>query len=283
MVLLKEYRVPLPFTMDEYQKGLSFMVSKASKLESKSSSSGFLPMKVIASHEPFENELGKGTFTHRFICLTNRLPEWGRKLFTRSGAELQLEEKSWNAFPYIKTTYTSPLFSPENFEVIVESYHLEDSGTTENALNLPSLKLAIRVVDHVDIAFDAVDPQANKIEEDPTHFRSSKTNRGPLKKGWQHRTKPIMCAYKVVTVNFAIWGLRKKVEKLVHEVIRGTYLVTHRQTFCWIDEWYELTWDEIRALEDEMKETLNTESATLQVFNAKNSPASTWTRLRSRL
>jgi hypothetical protein len=30
--------------------------------------------------------------------------------------------------------------------------------------------------------------------------------------------KPIMCAYKLVTVNFSYWGLRTKVEKMIQDV-----------------------------------------------------------------
>jgi hypothetical protein len=47
----------------------------------------------------------------------------------------------------------------------------------------------------------------------------------------------MMCAYKLVTINFSLWGLRTKVEQVLHDVIRSIYHQTHQQTFCWIDEW----------------------------------------------
>lgn len=31
----------------------------------------------------------------------------------------------------------------------------------------------------------------------------------------------------------------------------------HRQVFCWIDSWFGLTMDDIRAIEDKTREELN--------------------------
>lgn len=42
-----------------------------------------------------------------------------------------------------------------------------------------------RVVDFIDIATDKQEDKVYKKEEDPQHFRSKKTGRGPFKKGWQ--------------------------------------------------------------------------------------------------
>lgn len=42
-----------------------------------------------------------------------------------------------------------------------------------------------------------------------------------------------MCAYKLVYVNFQVWGLQAKLESLVHDVIRRVYLQTHRQVIIY--------------------------------------------------
>ena len=39
---------------------------------------------------------------------------------------------------------------------------------------------------------------------------------------------------------------------MIHDVIRSVYLRTHRQAFCWIDEWIDLTEEELREFEKEM-------------------------------
>jgi len=228
------------------------MISKASTTES---SSG-VPMQIVTC-KPFENELGKGIYTHRILYLDNRLPEWGKKILLKSGTVLQVDEKSWNAFPYIKTIYTTPLFSEDKFEIVVESRHDDRPGTTDNIHHLSGSMLKKRIVEVVDIAQDKVDPKHYKKDEDPTLFRSKKLQRGPLQPGWQFTTKPIMCAYKLVSVNFAYWGLRTKMEKMVQDVIRGVYLHTHRQTFCWLDEWTDLSYEQVRKMEDKLKDTLN--------------------------
>ena len=61
--------------------------------------------------------------------------------------------------------------------------------------------------------------QDYKEDEDPTKFLSTKTGRGKLKPDWKDTTKPIMCAYKLVTVEFKWFGLQNRVEKFIQSVI----------------------------------------------------------------
>ena len=62
--------------------------------------------------------------------------------------------------------------------------------------------------------------QDYKPTEDPTRFKSSKTGRGPLiGPNWERSVNPVMCCYKLVTVEFKWWGLQNKVEKFIHRVI----------------------------------------------------------------
>jgi len=55
--------------------------------------------------------------------------------------------------------------------------------------------LKIRVVENIDIAKDKVEKNYCTLNIDPKSFSSSKSNRGPLKNGWQESSNPIMCAY----------------------------------------------------------------------------------------
>jgi hypothetical protein len=65
--------------------------------------------------------------------------------------------------------------------------------------------------------------QDYKLEEDPSKFKSTKTDRGPLEGGdWDKRIKPVMCCYKLVTVEFKWWGLQGKIEKFIHRVCCGS-------------------------------------------------------------
>ena len=60
--------------------------------------------------------------------------------------------------------------------------------------------------------------QDYKEDEDPTKFLSTKTGRGQLKPDWKDTTRPIMCAYKLVTVEFKWFGLQSRVEKFIQTV-----------------------------------------------------------------
>lgn len=68
---------------------------------------------------------------------------------------------------------------------------------------------------------------------------------------------PIMCSYKLVTVKFEVWGLQTRVEQFVHKVIRDVLLLGHRQAFAWIDEWIDMTMEEVREFERATQEATN--------------------------
>lgn len=70
------------------------------------------------------------------------------------------------------------------------------------------------------------------MEEDPLHYRSEKSQRGPLSENWldeywaavEGKTQPtadgkaLMCAYKLCRVEFRYWGMQTKLEKFIHDV-----------------------------------------------------------------
>lgn len=75
-------------------------------------------------------------------------------------------------------------------------------------------------------------PAADYIEaEDPAKFLSEKTGRGNLKKDWKTNipaNTPMMCAYKLVTVEFKWFGLQSRVEKFIQSVSWWSELVLCR-------------------------------------------------------
>ena len=71
--------------------------------------------------------------------------------------------------------------------------HLQDDGTTENALKLGPEDLAKRQITFLDIGKDQLDPaEAVHVKVDPSLFRSLKAQRGPLTDGWQVNAQMIM-------------------------------------------------------------------------------------------
>lgn len=61
-----------------------------------------------------------------------------------------------------------------------------------------------------------------------------------------------MCAYKLVDIDISLPGsfMETKAIALAREVIRGTFLKTHAQTYCWIDQWFDLSLDEVKRTDD---------------------------------
>lgn len=67
-----------------------------------------------------------------------------------------------------------------------------------------------------------------------------------------------MCVYKLCRIECAFWGCQSRVEKLISEsVLRHTILITHRQAWCWQDEYTHLTIDDVRRLEAETQRYLS--------------------------
>ena len=97
---------------------------------------------------------------------------------------LEIHEEAWNAYPYCKTVLSNPGYMKGNFYIIVETYHLPDRGTQDNVHELEDKKLKKRSVVRIDIANDPVNSADFKADEDPTTFKSIKTDRGPLSGDW---------------------------------------------------------------------------------------------------
>ena len=108
----------------------------------------------------------------------------------------------------------------------------------------------------IDIVNDTVEARDYKPEWDPKLVGSAKAGRGPLKPDWKETSQPIMCAYKLVTCEFKWWGLQGRVEQMIMKAERRVFTGFHRQVFCWLDEWYGLTMEDIRRIEEETKSQL---------------------------
>eukprot|EP00283_Hemiselmis_rufescens_P006623 CAMPEP_0173433776 /NCGR_PEP_ID=MMETSP1357-20121228/11093_1 /TAXON_ID=77926 /ORGANISM="Hemiselmis rufescens, Strain PCC563" /LENGTH=356 /DNA_ID=CAMNT_0014398511 /DNA_START=12 /DNA_END=1078 /DNA_ORIENTATION=+ len=178
--------------------------------------------------------------------------------FVQSGCSLYEESK--NCFPVTSTYVTLPLFS--KFSMRIDSVHYADRGEQENIHKLPPDVLKKRKVVFVDIAAQEEKKEDGKKmyegdETDAAKFFSKKTGRGPLLGGWQKRCKPVMCCYKLVTSEFDYWGLQHKVEEFMTNYEHGLFQNANRQLWCWTDEWYGLTIQDVSDYEQEIAERTN--------------------------
>jgi len=263
-MLIKEYRIPLPLTVEEYRIAQLYMIAKKSKQESKGADSG--SGVEILRNEPYtDGPGGSGQLTHKVYHIGSHLPGWFKSLLPASA--LTVEERAWNAYPYTKTVFSCPFV--EKFSLEIETYYLPDGGQTENIFKLSESELSTRVVDLIDVVRDQ--DQNYVAEEDLTTFVSEKTARGPLDKDWLETYSnacvgqwmptgeghAVMCAYKLCKVEFRYWGMQGKIERFIHDMaLRNTMLRAHRQAWVWQDEWYGLTMDDIREIERKTAEEL---------------------------
>ncbi|KAG8450755.1 hypothetical protein GDO86_003142 [Hymenochirus boettgeri] len=219
MVVIKEYRVILPVSVEEYQVGQLYSVAEASKNET----GGGEGVEVLVN-EPYENGSEKGQYTHKIYHLHSKVPGFVRML-APEGA-LNIHEKAWNAYPYCRTIITNE-YMKDDFLIKIETWHKPDLGTLDNVHKLePDVWKSVEVV-HIDIADRSqVLSKDYKPEEDPAKFKSVKTGRGPLCPDWkktlgQQKDCPHMCAYKLVTVKFKWWGLQNKIESFIQKVSKN--------------------------------------------------------------
>lgn len=251
MPVFREYRITLPLSLEEYRVAQLYMVAKYSAAESAGGDGDGVE---ILKNEPYKDETRSGQYTHKIYHLASKLPAWLVSIIPKKA--LMLEEKAWNAYPYCMTILTSHYFT--KFKLQIETMHISDRGTTENALKCDSSLLSKRIVETIDIAKDPVEVYVES--EDPTKFKSKKTGRGPLTDGWFKTCEPVMCAYKFVTVDVPYWGFGQRLEKYISKTVqRKVQTEGHKKAFCWMDEWFGLTMDDIRKMEDETFDKLNME------------------------
>uniref|UniRef100_A0A3Q3QQH5 DDHD domain-containing protein n=1 Tax=Monopterus albus TaxID=43700 RepID=A0A3Q3QQH5_MONAL len=248
-MLIKEYRIPMPMSVEEYRIAQLYMIQKKSREESCGEGSGV----EILENKPYtDGPGGTGQYTHKVYHIGMHIPSWFRSILPK--AALRVEEESWNAYPYTRTRYTCPFV--EKFSIDIETYYQSDTGNQADVFNMSAVEKRQRAIDPIDIVTDPIPPHEYKAEEDPRLYKSVKTQRGPLQDDWiegyknNPRKTPIMCAYKLCKVEFRYWGMQSKIERFIHDVgLRKVMVRAHRQAWCWQDEWCGLTMEDIRQLE----------------------------------
>jgi len=262
-MLIKEFRVIMPMTVEEYQVAQLFTVAEVSKEQT----SGDAGVEVL-KNEPYDNEHGKGQYTHKIYHLGkyHRLPKAVTAFMPDSA--LQIHEEAWNGYPHCKTVLTNP-FLGEKFILVVETRHTADKGIQNNIHNLDEKQLKHRDVIQIDIANDKIEAKDYKEEYDPKKYHSEKTNRGPLNENWINTADPVMCCYKLVTLKFKVFGFESAVENFVGKFQQNLFFQFHRQVFCLTDKWSGLTMVDIRELEEKAKAELEIKTKEREEQHAK--------------
>jgi hypothetical protein len=227
------------------------MVAKAAQQETgKRAGEGL----VIEENRPYKVDdpcnlykMPPGQYTKKIFYLKSKVPAFVR--FVMPESALTIVECSWNAYPHCLTVYSNEWLG-DKFRLSVETIHAQDCGTQSNPLNLPAEELRKRQVDYIDIACAVPRMEPH---EDPTSWQSRRTGRGPLTPGrWYYDTQPVMCAYKLCKLEFRKWGLQTMVEEWGQKYgLKYTFIRYHRKLVCWMDEWIDMTIEDIRRMEEE--------------------------------
>nr|XP_020443313.1 phosphatidylinositol transfer protein alpha isoform-like [Monopterus albus] len=254
-MLIKEYRIVLPVSVEEYQVGQLYSVAEASKNET----GGGEGVEVLVN-EPYEKDGEKGQYTHKIYHLQSKVPGVVRVLAPKGS--LEVHEKAWNAYPYCRTILTNT-YMKDKFMIKIETWHKPDMGDQDNVHGIDKRSWEATEIVDIDIADRSCISQKDyKPELDPAIFKSQKTGRGPLGPGWKKELAnnpncPHMCAYKLVTLEFKWMGLQSKMENYIHKMEKRIFTHFHRELFCWIDKWVDLSMDDIRRMEEETKKELD--------------------------
>nr|XP_023838270.1 phosphatidylinositol transfer protein alpha isoform isoform X3 [Salvelinus alpinus] len=225
-MLIKEFRVILPISVEEYQVGQLYSVAETSKNET----GGGEGVEVL-KNEPYEKDGEKGQYTHKIYHLHSdddtdlscKVPNYVRILAPSTA--LNIHEKAWNAYPYCRTVITNE-YMKDNFLIKIETWHKPDMGVQDNVHGLDPDQWKKTEVVYIDIADKTqVDAKDYKPEEDPAIFKSEKTGRGPLGPNWKQEKR--------------------------------LFTKFHRQLFCLIDKWIGLTMEDIRRIEEATQKELD--------------------------
>uniref|UniRef100_A0A3B3Y3L9 Phosphatidylinositol transfer protein N-terminal domain-containing protein n=1 Tax=Poecilia mexicana TaxID=48701 RepID=A0A3B3Y3L9_9TELE len=222
-----------------YKIGQLYMISKHSCEQS----GGGEGVEVVRNEPDIHPQHGPGQLTEKRIYLTSKLPSWIKAFVPRV---FYVTEKAWNFYPYTITG---------EFSIRIETRFENNNGSNNNVFgDKPTPE---GDVCFLDILTDPIPDKHYKESEDLSLWRSNKTNRGPLEKGWRDNHSPIMCSYKRVQCSFEVYGFQTRTEDFLHRIIKDILLVGHREAVAWVDEWHGLSLEEVREYEKTMQEKTN--------------------------
>ena len=256
---ITEFRIPMPFSLDEYEVGKLFSVNKASLLHT----GGGEGVECLANTtykdiDLFGNgKITSGQYTKKIYYIRDQVPTILRGLAPHGSMEIM--EESWNAFPYTKTVATNPGYMKEKFYIQVDTIHLNDRGESQNVHGLSADDLERRQVVKINIAADSVDNKDYNSEEDPKKFKPKTENsseRGPLAEDWLNRAHPVMTAYKLVRVKFSWKGFQSITENYLIGLQKRMFTLFNRRIYCWMDEWLSMDMPAVREYESSVNNKL---------------------------
>lgn len=216
---LKEYRIPIPLTLDEYRLGQQWteiellketlqtcstcvqINDKISEQERLDIINEKIPLKLKA------NIASSTLMTHKKYNIKDQTPKFLENFLFKSKTDLILDEYSWDNWPYTLTII-------ENLDyyirIIVQSYYINNNFSSMNnssqiifSLNDEQTKF-LKDYEIINIAERLDEKKEYRLDEDPTRNFSTKKPDIlplPLNKKWYDnwpKSQSSMCAHKLI-------------------------------------------------------------------------------------
>lgn len=218
---IKEYRIPLPITLDEYRRGQQWTETELLKETFQTSSTSLILNESITDEKHFQiiydklpcsfkSHLTSSTIiTHKKYQIQNPKNKFFDFFLLNSKTDLILEEYFINNWPHTLTILEN---LDHSLRILIQSFyinnHLPMLNQPENsqryfALNEQQMK-SLNDYEIINIAERLDEKKDYRIDEDPTrNFSRKKPHLLPLQlnsKWYEHcpRNHPSMCVYKLI-------------------------------------------------------------------------------------
>jgi len=263
MVVL-EWQFVLPYSLEEFHRGYRYLIARQAyeTAQNSKNSEKFTPLERKPFSELPSRVLKDGLLADRVnvvretkvvryygrneVDLGQRLPSWVRFLFPRRA--FIVYQEFWNAFPYTFARYTSA-WLPEQVECFIETFHVPGVKLLDRSVFMEGARPVL-----LDISTPPPAAGSHGVfHGDPRTAISKVAKRGPLVgPNWWEKPLPHGCptmtVYKRAVCNIHFvprWVGRSKVEDIVLENIQDVTLHAFRNMFCWLDDWYPQSPEEI--------------------------------------
>ncbi len=233
MASLTEFHLPLPITEAEYYIGQRFLKSQET----------FKDGVEIVRIDPFEDiPLMSDERFSTGIFSTRLLPAKKVPTIIAGSNGFQLEEQTWNATQFVKTVIR-PVGKFKDYLTIKLFFHLLDGHPSEEDNNIFELvpnRLSERKLEILDITEDLEDTKYLLDEL-------------PIQKGWMETAKTMMTVHCLMHIDCSgTPGLfRGVVFNFIYNFTRTRLIKSHRKMLVTMNEWKDLTEDELLKLEQQ--------------------------------
>lgn len=251
-MLLIEYCIKLPITIDKYQIAHLYTTMEMSKeyttgpdVTHRDQSAVQILENTPCDHANIPQNKQSTSVTHIQRTLKQyKIPD---SLISSIGLiDCVLSESSFNGFPVMRTTVTAAAGASCEYTIDTLCKPFTDS-IVSNMFKLPQLIMDKCVTIDLDIVNDALPPGLVREDEDPCKVLG-------MKNDWQNSLTP---ANSMIVYKLMMCHANDSISDLVKDTMRNLLIIFHRKLICSQDKWNALTMEDIRTMEAETKKELD--------------------------